>query len=160
MEVRIENIAEIKLAGMKANMQMSDNKTFELWHKFMSHKKYILNNISEDLYSVQLFNPELKLENFNQNTYFTKWAAIEVADFETIEPFFETLIIPNSMYASYLFIGTPDQFPASFQQFISNWLMPSQYILDERPHFQIMGKNYRNNDPNSEEMVFIPIKMK
>ena len=76
MEVRIENIAEIKLAGMKTFMQMSDNKTFELWHKFMSNKKDIHNNISEDLYSIQIFNPELKLENFNQNTYFTKWASI------------------------------------------------------------------------------------
>lgn len=160
MEVRIENIAEIKLAGMKTFMQMSDNKTFELWHKFMSNKKYIHNNISEDLYSIQIFNPELKLENFNQNTFFTKWAAISVDDFELIDPNFEKLIIPKGLYATYLFKGTPNLFPTSFHQFTTNWLIPSKYRIDDRPHFQVMGKNYRNDDPNSEEMVFIPIKLK
>jgi AraC family transcriptional regulator len=30
----------------------------------------------------------------------------------------------------------------------------------DRSHFEIMGEKYKLNDPNSEEEVWIPIKMK
>jgi AraC family transcriptional regulator len=31
------------------------------------------------------------------------------------------------------------------------------FEVDDRPHFEILGIRYRNNDPNSEEEIWIPI---
>jgi AraC family transcriptional regulator len=36
----------------------------------------------------------------------------------------------------------------------------SDYSLDSRAHFEILGKKYKHDDPNSEEEVWIPIKIK
>ena len=36
----------------------------------------------------------------------------------------------------------------------------SKYSIDNRPHFEIIGEKYKNNDPNSEEEIWIPIKPK
>ena len=34
------------------------------------------------------------------------------------------------------------------------------YTLDDRPHFEILGEKYKNQDPDSEEELWIPIKPK
>ena len=36
----------------------------------------------------------------------------------------------------------------------------SEYILDKRPHFEILGEKYKNDDPASEEEVWIPVRLK
>jgi AraC family transcriptional regulator len=36
----------------------------------------------------------------------------------------------------------------------------SNYHLDDRPHFEILGEKYKNADPGSEEEIWIPIKAK
>jgi len=43
---------------------------------------------------------------------------------------------------------------------MSQWLPNSKYILDHRPHFELLGAKYKNNSPDSEEEVWIPIKEK
>lgn len=32
------------------------------------------------------------------------------------------------------------------------------YEIDFRPHFEILGEKYKNNDPGSEEEVWIPVR--
>jgi AraC family transcriptional regulator len=34
------------------------------------------------------------------------------------------------------------------------------YTLDDRAHFEVLGEKYKNNDPLSEEEIWIPIKKK
>jgi AraC family transcriptional regulator len=36
----------------------------------------------------------------------------------------------------------------------------SAYALDDRAHFEVLGEKYKNNDPSSEEEIWIPIKVK
>ena len=43
---------------------------------------------------------------------------------------------------------------------LTKWLPHSNYNLDDRPHFNVLGDKYKNNDPDSEEDVYIPIKEK
>jgi AraC family transcriptional regulator len=42
--------------------------------------------------------------------------------------------------------------------FFSTWLPDSEYRLDVRPHFEVLGEKYKNDDPESEEEIWIPIK--
>jgi AraC family transcriptional regulator len=36
----------------------------------------------------------------------------------------------------------------------------SAYDLDNRPHFEILGEKYKNESPDSEEELWIPVKLK
>ena len=45
-----------------------------------------------------------------------------------------------------------------FEYIFSKWLPASKYEVDDRPHFEVLGLNYKNNDPESEEEIWIPIK--
>ena len=47
-----------------------------------------------------------------------------------------------------------------FEFIFGIWLPSSKYNMDNRPHFEILGEKYKNNDPNSEEEIWIPIKLK
>lgn len=47
-----------------------------------------------------------------------------------------------------------------FQYIFGTWLPASGYYLDNRPHFEILGHKYKNNDPDSEEEIWIPVKPK
>jgi AraC family transcriptional regulator len=40
----------------------------------------------------------------------------------------------------------------------NTWLPKSGYQLDRRPHFEILGEKYKNNNPDSEEEIWIPIQ--
>jgi AraC family transcriptional regulator len=49
---------------------------------------------------------------------------------------------------------------AFFQHIFSEWLPNSDYRLADRAHFEVLGEKYKNNDPSSEEEIWIPIMVK
>ncbi|MDP4819728.1 MAG: GyrI-like domain-containing protein [Saprospiraceae bacterium] len=69
-----------------------------------------------------------------------------------------TIFIQMTGYDSKNYKG-PSSDSATFFQFIfGTWLPNSDYILDDRPHFEVLEERYTNDDPNSEEEIWIPIK--
>lgn len=72
MEPRIELITEKKLVGKRLKMTLSNDRTFELWHSFMPHRKEIKNSVNTDLYCLQIYNKNLDFRDFNPQTEFEK----------------------------------------------------------------------------------------
>ena len=72
----------------------------------------------------------------------------------------ETYILPGGLYAVFLHKGAATTGPKTFQYIFGTWLPESDYSLDIRPHFEILGEKYKNDDPDSEEEIWIPIKPK
>ena len=140
-------------------MSFSDNKTFELWRSFMPRRKEIQNNIGTELYCIQV-NGQMDFNNFNPNIKFEKWAAIEVTDFNTVPHEMETIILPGGLYAVFLYKGAASAAQKTFHNIFGTWLPNSDYALDDRQHFEMLGEKYKNEDPNSEEEIWIPIKPK
>ncbi len=66
MKPRIEIMPEKKFIGKRIKMSFANNKTFELWRNFMSHRKEIKNVIGIELYSIEIYDP-LFFNNFNPN---------------------------------------------------------------------------------------------
>lgn len=139
-------------------MSLINNTTFELWRSFMTTKIKIQNSIGTDSYSIQVYPPTY-FENFDPNTTFEKWAAVEVSNFENIPDAMETFTIPSGWYAVFLYKGLSSD-NRIFNYIFTEWLPNFEYHLDNRPHFEILGEKYKNNDPNSEEEIWIPIKLK
>jgi AraC family transcriptional regulator len=159
MYLRIETLLEKKLVGKHLTMSLANNKTGELWRSFMMQRREIINSIGSDLYSMQHF-PNGYFSNFSPANEFEKWAAIEVSDFDTVPPEMSTTILPAGSYAVFLHQGPASAGAKTFQYIYFNWLPNSAYVLDDRPHFEVLGTKYKNEDPSSEEEIWIPIKVR
>jgi AraC family transcriptional regulator len=72
----------------------------------------------------------------------------------------ESFTLKGGLYAVFLHKGAASTGQKTFQYIFEMWLPNSGYLLDNRPHFEILGAKYKNEDPNSEEEVWIPIKQK
>ncbi len=156
----IKQLTEKKLIGKNLPMSLAQNRTVELWKSFMPHRKEIGNTVSSDLFSVQVYDSTLDFRTFSPTTTFKKWAAVEVSGFDPIPEYMETLILPSGLYAVFLYKGDPREFSATFRYIFGDWLPNSEYELDSRPHFEIMGEKYKNDSPDSEEEIWIPVKKK
>jgi AraC family transcriptional regulator len=95
LEPRIETMPEKKFVGKCIRMSFSDNRTRELWQRFMPF-------------------------------------------FNTKDPQVKERKPTNIIF--------------------DTWLPDSDSLLDNKPHFEIMGDQYKNEDPDSEEELWIPIK--
>jgi AraC family transcriptional regulator len=157
MEPRIEIITEKKLVGKRAPMSLLDNKTLGLWQSFMPGRKEIKNSLTNDLISMRVYDNPLVLGDLNQK--FEKWAAIEVTDFENVPNEMETFVLNGGLYAVFHYQGLNTD-NRIFLHIFGTWLPNAGYDLDNRPHFEILGEKYKNNDSSSEEEIWIPIKSK
>jgi AraC family transcriptional regulator len=156
MQARIETLTGKKLVGKRMTMSFADNKTFELWKNFMPRLKDIQNKIGTDLYSMQIYTPSF-FDRFNPEVEFEKWAAIEVTDFETVPDEMEAFALQGGLYAVFFYKGAASEAAGTFRYILGTWLPNSEYALDNRPHFEILGEKYKKDDPGSEEEIWIPI---
>ena len=159
MKPRIEILTEKKLIGKRMKMSFSDNKTYELWQSFMPRRKEIKNNIGAELYSIEIYAP-FYFNNFDPNAEFEKWAAVEVTDFKTVPHEMETITLPAGLYAVFVHKSHASTGPKTYRYVFETWVPNSDFLLDNRPHFARMGEKYKNEYPNSEEEIWIPIKAK
>jgi len=152
------SIEEKKLVGKSLTMSLIENKTGELWADLMSRRHEITNAVSKDLISMQIY-PVGYFANFKPANLFKKWAAVEVAHFESVPREMETFVLKGGLYAVFHYKGSSTN-NSIFQYIFGVWLPNSEYMLDDRPHFEILGEKYKNADPNSEEEIWIPIQPK
>lgn len=157
MEPRIEIFAGKKLVGKSVRMSLAENKTSSLWNWLMPRRKEIVNIDGADLYSVEQYDPGY-FKRFDPVTEFTKWAAIPVTDLDSVPEGMEPLTIPEGLYAVFIHRGPASDGPRTYQYIYGTWLPQSDYQLDDRPHFALMGEKYRNNDPDSEEEIWVPVR--
>lgn len=150
-----------KLVGIKVTTSLADDKTSLLWKRFMSSRKAIQNEKSQDLFSVQVYGENFIKGEFDTNSVFEKWAAMEVINFDSIPKGLQQLEIPEGDYAVFNHKGTAQQFAETSQFIFEKWLPNSEYSLEARPHFEVLGKEYKGpENPESEEKIWIPIKKK
>jgi len=147
-----------RLVGMHLTMSLANNRTGELWRKLMPRRNEINDPLTADLYSLQVYS-STHFSNFQLTNEFEKWALMEVANFDHLPEGMETFLLPGGLYAVFDYQGLSND-PTVFQYIFTNWLPNSDYLLDTRPHFEILGEKYKNNDPASEEQIWIPIKPK
>lgn len=158
MTPRIEILSEKKLIGKRVNMSLANNRTVELWQNFMPKRREISNKITNDMISMQVYK-QTHFADFKPTNEFEKWATVEVTDFENVPTEMETFSLAGGLYAVFDYKGSSND-PSIFQYIFGTWLPSSEYLLDDRPHFEVLGDKYKNNDPNSEEEIWIPIKPK
>ena len=155
----IVEIEEKMLVGIKVSTSLADDKTSLLWKRFMQSREAIRNNKNDDLFSVQIYGENFIREEFDSQSVFEKWAAMETMDHSFIPKGLQKLEIPAGMYAVFIHNGTANEFAETAKFIFEDWLPASEYVLDNRPHFEVLGKEYKGPDnPDSKERIWIPVK--
>ncbi len=160
MDFRIEILSEKKLIGKRIQMSLANNRTFELWKSFMPRRKEIKKSIGTDLFSIQIYSPTYDFAKVNPDAVFEKWAALEVVDFNFIPDGMEAITLPGGLYVVFLHRGAASSGYKTFHYIFGSWLPNSEYLLDSRPHFEILGEKYKNEEADSEEEIWIPIRQR
>jgi AraC family transcriptional regulator len=158
ISIKIETLEEKKLVGMHQKMSSLDDKTIDLFRGFMPRRKEIIYVINKDVLDLKVY-PENYFLKFNPSTYFIKWALVEVSNLEHIPQAMEFFVLPAGKYA--VFIQKRLHTDHSIFKYIyTEWIPNSDYMLDGRPHFDVLGEKTQPQDPNSEQHIWIPIKSK
>ncbi|CAL66720.1 GyrI-like domain-containing protein [Christiangramia forsetii] len=160
-EPKIEELKSKKLIGICITTSLADDKTSLLWNRFMRLRGAIERNKGESLYSVQEYGENFMKGEFDTQSKFNKWAATEVSDFKEIPKGLEKLEIPAGKYAVFIHKGTASEFAETSNYIFNEWLPNSDYDLDDRPHFEVLGADYKGpENPDSKEDIWIPITAK
>lgn len=158
IQPQIETIPEKKLIGQRLKMSFARYTIAELWRKFNPRRKEITNTLNADLISLVVYPPN-HFTDFKPTNEFERWAAVEVANYDHVPPEMETFDLPGGLYAVFAYKGLSSD-NSIFQYIVGTWLPNSEYVLDNRPHFEVLSEKYKNNDPESEEEIWIPIRKK
>lgn len=157
---KIISLETTTVVGMKQIMTFAQNTTPLLWRSFMPRRHEIDHKADNNLYSIEIFNNTSFFEQFNPTTAFEKWAAVKVTEVERVPDGMETITIPAGLYAVFQYKGKGSEAMPFFQAIYKDWLPNSGHILDNRPHFALMGEKYKNEHLDSEEEIWVPIKEK
>lgn len=157
-EPRILHSPAKKLIGLHININLVNYQIGELWKSFMPRRKEIRHHVNNDLVSMAIY-PTSYFKEFNPSQIFERWATVEVTNFSEVPSGMETYNLPEGLYAMFNYKGLNTD-NSVYQYIFTDWLPASEFELDHRPHFEILGEKYKNNDPESEEEIWIPIKRK
>lgn len=157
MNPTIKIFPKAKFIGKNLTYTYSNYRIVELWNSFMVRRNEIKNQIGTNYFNIQI-NPQNF--DFNPNTSFVKWAAVEVLDFNSIPDGMEILEIQEGLYAIFHYVGNNQNAANFFNKIYKDWLPNSEFELDNRPQFEILGEKYKNDNQISEEDIYIPIKRK
>ncbi len=159
MQPRFEISPAKNLIGLKVETSFTNNQTGLLWQTFMPRRNEIGHTLHSNLFSLQVYPPDYFSQAFDPSRTYLKWALAEVLNFDAIPQGMESFVLVGGLYAVFDYKATIPA-PVFFQQLYTNWLPQSGYALDQRPHFELLGEKYKKDDPNSEEEVWIPVKLK
>jgi len=143
------------IVGVSAQMSYSNMPIPQLWKKFKPMVEEIEHKKDELFYAIQVYTND-HFETFDPEKLFEVWAGVAVADFNVLPNPFLCLVIPAGKYAVFTLVG--QDIGGLYSKIIGEWIPNSSYAIANRPHFQVMGDQYKNNQPDSEEEVWFPIQ--
>ncbi|MEY2963599.1 MAG: hypothetical protein RL754_860 [Bacteroidota bacterium] len=141
------------LCGVSAPMSLRSFTPWTLWPKVMHQLSQVSNRCNGDLISLRSFDG-IPVFGPTADPSFTYWGGVEV---NGENEGFEHRSIPGGLYAVFHYQGLSSD-SAIWRYIYGQWLPSSDYELDDRPHFERLGSKYKNNDPLSEEDIYIPIR--
>lgn len=153
----IRTLSPLKLVGNQLSLSFANYDVTPLWRSFMPRLKEIEGRASSDLFSLSIYPPNF-FETFDPQKLFVKWAAVAVGSFDQLPEGMESLVLEGGTYAVFHHRGDAQAFYQLHQYVYSEWIPSSGYELADEPHFELLGAMYKNNAPDSEEELWVPVK--
>ncbi len=157
MEPRFETIESTWVVGMCFPRSAGGNETARLWQRFMRRRGEVKRRSNANFLAMRVFHSSPG-ESVTPTTPFDEWAVVEVSDIEDLPDGLDSYSLPGGAYAVFVHRGPASTFPETAGHAYGTWLPNSGYMLDDRPHLAVMGPDYRLDDPDAEEELWIPIR--
>ncbi len=157
---RIVELPEIRIAGIRGETTLRDNRLRELWDRTNSLYKQIPNRIPGGR-SLGICEAcaENTLYTMNDDILFTEVAGTEVSSFEGLTEPFVQKIIPGGRYAVFTHRGTLRLLPQTFDYIWGTWFLTTKEELDWREDFELYDERFLGYDhPDSEVDLYIPVR--
>lgn len=159
MEPKIVEIAPKQMIGQRSKTRLADNQIPNLWKAFMPRRGEVQNQVQGQFYSIQHYQPGMKMQDFTPMTEYESWACVEVMELGEIPNGMESRTLDGGLYAVFIYKGPAANFGSTFQYIHREWMPQSGYEMDDRDHFEVLGPKYLGPaHPDSEEEVWIPIR--
>ena len=147
-----------QFVGMSKKMSLVNDATGELFRTFMPRKKEILNLKNSNVLDLRIYDDSY-FKEFSPTTEFVKYVLVECNQLTEIPNGMEVYDFKGGEYAVFLYKGLAAD-KRIYEYIFREWLPNSKYTLDNRPHFEVLGPKTKLNDPDSEEEIWLPIKLK
>lgn len=158
-EPRIVEMAQRKLVGMSREMSRENDKTTDLWRRFMERRHEIVSRSDQSYISMQAF-PAGPDQLLDPTAAFAKWAVVEVESFVDVPEGMDSYTLQPGTYAVFEHNG-PASDISTFMYIFNQWLPSSStYELDDREHFEVLPPGYDPRDPNAREEIWIPVRIR
>jgi AraC family transcriptional regulator len=145
------------LVGHCRCMTLLADSTADLWQDFQRLLRAQGVAPEAARYSVRVYQPGY-FEDFNPAVPFEKWASVALGPNESLLPGTEMLVLPGGLYAVFDYRGPAAAGSQVFNYIFGTWLPASGYVLDERPHFEVLGERFHRTAPDSEEEIWVPVR--
>ena len=145
------------LVGIAMDMSLVANETPSLFRAFMPNRKHITNSIGSAVYDMRIYPRDYFIQ-FSPQIKFQKWAAMQVSDFNDIPHDMDSFTLVSGLYAVFTPPSTSSK-SAPFTYIFQEWLPNSNYMLDDRPHFDLIEPGPTPGTSEKEE-IWIPIQPK
>lgn len=157
---RVVELPEIKVAGLRGETTLRDNRLRELWDKANSLYRQIPNRIPGGrAFGICEACTENTLYTMNADILFTEVAGMEVSSFEGLTEPFVQKVIPEGRYAVFTHRGTLRMLPQTFDYIWGTWFTTTKEELDWREDFELYDERFLGYDhPNSEVDLYIPVR--
>ncbi|NJB86723.1 AraC family transcriptional regulator [Lewinella marina] len=158
-EVTLQDLAPINLVGLSQRTTLAAMDTPRLWQAFGPRIKEVAARADTFRYAIREYPAGPSSFRLEPDTEYREWAAVALANADDSLPEgLESVKIPGGIYAYCIHRGLASEFGRTLDYLFRSWLPASGYAVDNtRPHFERMGPDYRLDDPEATEEVFVPV---
>lgn len=156
----IVELAETKVAGIRGQTTLKDNKLAELWQQFNSLSPQIPNrSLPGRGFGICEACHENSLYSMSDEVLFTEVAGIEVDSFEGLPAHFVQKVIPEGRFAVFTHTGSLRMLPQTFHYIWGTWCLNTKEEMDDREDFELYDQRFLGYEhPESKIDLYIPIK--
>ena len=155
----IVQLPSIKVAGIRGETTLNDNKLPLLWKSFRKQQAKIPNQVENARgFGICEACHNNTLYNMNNDILFTEVAAVEVDSFDGLPEHFISKEIRGGRYAVFTHRGTLSKLPQTFGYIWGTWFLAAKEEMDWREDFEVYDYRFLGYDhPESEIDLYIPV---
>lgn len=145
--------------GLHREISMIKNDTAEIFREFMPRRNEVENRTDKKIIDLRIYKQDY-FTSFNPKNTFTKWACVRVSEAVNLPHEMDCHSMAGGLYARFSAPENPANPSEIFQFIFREWLPNSHYILDDRPHFDILNEGKPNTSSSGTQLIHIPIAEK
>ncbi len=157
---KIVELPEIKVAGLRGETTLRDNRLRELWDRANVLYTQIPNRIPNGrAFGICEACVDNTLYTMNDDILFTEVAGTEVSSFQGLTEPFVKKVIPGGRYAVFTHCGTLRMLSQTFEYIWGTWFLNTKEEMDWREDFELYDERFLGYDhPNSQVDLYIPVR--